>query len=175
MTKKRLTAEELLQQLANDPDYQRRAAEKEERIQKSQQRLDELDRPILAKLKSLGFPVASTDELVARYGPLPKGIVDVLLEHIAPGGDERHTAWLVRCLAAAGEPFDGRPLARLYESTWDEGIRYAIALAITMARPHSIDEWIEKMPEESSLKYDLKNLGYYRRKRASRSDRRKKS
>jgi hypothetical protein len=145
MTKKNWkTAGEIMAELNSNPDFVRRKAEKEKRREEREKRFAALERPILDELKASGFEAGSITELIKKSRPLPHEIVVVLLGGIETATDVKLLEWLVRALAAAGHPFDGRPLVKCYETFKDDNLRWVIANTIACAKPHSIDDWIDK-------------------------------
>jgi hypothetical protein len=156
-----ITAEELIEKLEADPEYRARKERRDEKFRRLREKYAQLDRPIVESLANLGFHVDSFDEIVKKFAPLPKPIVDVLLRALEECKDWKQREALARALGTAKEPFDGRILTRLYDETWDCGLQFAIANTIALARPHSIQEWIEKSDKHSKLRTDLTNLGYF--------------
>lgn len=137
-----MTAGELLAKLENDPDYQRRMAEKERVRQERKARRDESLSPYLDKLHQLGMQSRTLEELVREYAPLPDDAIEVLLSALSALSDPRAQETVVRALGAAENPFDGRPLAECFDSTRDEGLKWAIANTIALTRPRFIDVWL---------------------------------
>jgi hypothetical protein len=156
------SAKDLMAELESDPQYQRRIAEKNERLKDLESKYDLLSRPVLDKLRAEGFDSDSIEGIVKKYSPLPEEVISVLIEGVASSLDARHSERLVRALGAAGKPFEGTALAVKFDETSDISLKWAIANTIALARPHSIDKWIENAPEQSFLKKTLDNLGYFR-------------
>src|SRR5260221_2924383 len=138
------TAGEIMAELNSNPEFVRRKAEKEKRRVEREKRFAALERPILDAIGARGFEAASITDLIEKYSPLPAEIVDVLLEGVEQATDAKLLEWLVRALAVAGQPFDGRPLVNCYETFKDDNLRWVITNTIACAKPHSIDEWIQK-------------------------------
>jgi hypothetical protein len=67
---------------------------------------------------------------------------------------------VVRQLAVAAEPFDGRPLVELFEGTtsW-YFLRWAILNTIACAMPHSIDAWRHKARRDAWIEKTLQAIG----------------
>lgn len=87
-------------------------------------------------------------------------IVEILLSWLSGCHEERIQEMLVRALAAAKSSFDGRHLVTCFESTSDEGVRFAVLNTIAVARPYSIDSWMEKARQNDYLHKKLSDLGY---------------
>jgi hypothetical protein len=179
MTKRKwITAEELMSQLDHDPNYRRGVDEKNRKEQDRAARDAALELPILQKLRALGFVGDSIWDLTEKYCPLPQQLAEVLLDEVRrltsqisrysdyySSTEVRVLDALIRGLAAAASPFDGRPLVKCYETTRDPSLRWVIANTIASARPHSIDDWIEKALKEPWLAKTLRDLGYGKSKR----------
>jgi hypothetical protein len=146
MSKERgVPANELLAKLNADPEFQRRQAEKERKRQERQNAFDRLIEPCLNELRSHGFIGESIRDIVKTYSPLPDAAVTILLSSLPALSEPRVAEAVVRALAAAGQPFDGRPLVRCFESTNDEEVKWAIINTVACARPHSIDAWLSEV------------------------------
>jgi hypothetical protein len=158
--KKWKTAKELMDELERDPGYVRLRAEKDEKYRRLEEQYSQLERPILEKLDSHGFQANSIQDAVKRYAPLSSVVVDILLSSLETCDDVRIRESLVRALGAAEKSFDGRPLVNCYEGTSDDNLRWAIVNTIVLARPHSIDEWLEKARKNPHLRSTLEDLGY---------------
>lgn len=155
------SAEEFMAELENDPDYLRRRMERDVKFRHLHDKYTELARPILDKLRAVGIEAESIEALVKTYAPLSTQIVSILLEQIESNQDARHCESIVRALGAAQSPFDGHRLSACYDSTNDESLRWAIANTIALARPHSIEQWIDRASPESPLLNALTDLGYF--------------
>ena len=97
--KKRMTARELIQELAADPEHQRQRADKEREMaarKRSRQRDEE---PIVADLIAAGIEVASVWDLVSR--DTPPAAVPVLLRHLQGDYDDRNLEGVARALATS--------------------------------------------------------------------------
>lgn len=154
------TAGELLAELERDPEYLRRRAAKDEAFRRIQDHCDEIFRSIPAQLKVAGFPADSLEDLVREIAPMPERVVAILLRHLEDCPEERIQESLVRSLGAAKDSFDGRPLIARFDSTSNEGLRFAILNTIALVRPHSIDNWLERARQNEYLRETLANLGY---------------
>jgi hypothetical protein len=160
MSKERpMTAAELMAKLQADPEYQKREAEKERRRQVRQKAYDQLLEPYLIELRNLGFESESLQELVRVYTPLPEEPVNTLLSSLSVLSEPRVLESVVRALGAAAHSFDGRPLARCFEATDDEALKWAIANTIALAHPHSIEEWLSELRKSPHWDKTLQELG----------------
>jgi hypothetical protein len=166
--RRRQTAEELMTELAKDPEFVRMRAAKDERSRLRKERLDAIERPILASLAEVGFAADSIEDLVKKFVPLPEAAVDMLLRCLRECHEDRIQESLVRALAATRIPFNGQALVDCFESTSDEGLRFAILNTIALARPNSIDDWIQKILQNEYRRKQLTDLGYKPRETGSR-------
>jgi len=154
-----------------DPEIVRHRNEKEERRQRRKEFYAEMDRPLLDTLRSLGFEATSIEDVIQKHAPLPSLVVEILLKSLETYQDwvvpeavirQNQLDMVVRALAAAAEPFDGRPLVKCYETKGNEAIEWSILNTIACAKPHSIDGWIRKQEKIPGIKKTLTDLGYYR-------------
>src|SRR5262245_46171842 len=118
------TAQELMAELEQKPEFLRRRAEKERRKREREERFAILEHPILAKLRQQGFEVISIVDLVHKYSPLPPEVVADLLDALTNSTDLMLSETLIRALAAAAMPFDGRPLVNCYEASNNDNLRW---------------------------------------------------
>lgn len=135
---KRVTAEELVAQLAADPEYQAGLERKRRRASE----IVAAEQPILADLRAAGYPVDSLDEIVERYAPLPGALCSVLLSWLEKTRDPWIQEWIVRSLMHVAEGFDVRPLTGLFEMTESDSLRWAIANTLAELRPLDAREWL---------------------------------
>ncbi len=153
-------AQELMAELNSNPDFLRRKAEKEQRRKEREEHFGAMERPIVDQVRARGFDASSITEAVKRYSPLPDEIVAVFLNGVENSADLKLLETLIRGLGAAAHPFDGRPLVKCYETFKDDNLRWAIANTIALARPHSIDDWIEDALHNPVLGKTLRELGF---------------
>jgi HEAT repeat protein len=158
--KNRRTAEEVMAELEQDPEYVRRRAAIDEKFRRLEDRDALLERPILAKLRSRGYVASSIKDALEKFAPLPPDLTEVLLRTLEACEDDRIRESVVRALGAAANPFDGRTLVKCYESTHDEGLRFAILNTIALSKVHSINDWLAKARRDPYLHKTLENLGY---------------
>lgn len=145
MTKKRrwITAEEATSLLAQDPEYQRRVAELERARLAHVARFKAATEPILADLRNVGVSVEQWNDLLSRYATLPQSAVDLLLSWLPRLDDPSAQEAVVRAIAAAPTArYDGRVLARLFETTDNVPLRWAIGDALAFTKPEGVNEWI---------------------------------
>lgn len=143
--KKWRTVGEILAEQANNAEFQCRKAERDRRREVRMEQYRDQERPILEELIFKGFDAPSVFEAARNYAPLPDEMVEILLGGIEKTSDLKLLEVLIRGLGNVARPFDGRPLVRCYESSNDCNLQFAVLSTIALARPHSIDEWIEKI------------------------------
>jgi hypothetical protein len=96
--KKPTTGEELLAELARDPDYVRRKARQEAQHKRHWERVSRDEEPIVADLIAAGAPrMQSLWDLVERKAPLTEASARVLLDHLGRG----HRPWTKETIARA--------------------------------------------------------------------------
>lgn len=137
-----LSAEELMTQLQQDPEYQKQQAERERAHEERVRRMREAADPVVRELQNVGFAVEAVEEIAARYAPVPRPAIDILLSWLPRVEDETVREMMVRALAATTEPFDGCPLARVFEESRSESLRWAIGNTMALAHPTGLAEWV---------------------------------
>jgi hypothetical protein len=143
MTKRSwVSAEDLMAELQQDPEFQRQQVERERSRQASAEMVRSVTEPITRDLRQAGFAVDAVEELAFRYAPIPGPAISVLLSWLPRVQDERVQEMIVRALAAATEPFDGAPLARAFEATRSEPLRWSIGNTLALAHPTGLGEWV---------------------------------
>ena len=155
-----IPAAEVKASQANDPDYLAMRARKDEKFRKLREKYAELERPLLERLRLQGYQADSISDLIKRYAPLPSALVEIVLTSIDECADDVTKEWMIRALAAAGQPFDGRKLCELYDRTNNIQLKWAIANTIASSKPHSIDDWLEKASQDAYLRTTLQKLGF---------------
>ena len=94
-----ITATELMEQLANDQEYQRAKAAREAELQEKVDAWSVAERPIVDDLVGAGVDVDSVWDLVNTAVPYPEAL-PVLVEHLERGGyPDRVTEGIARSLA----------------------------------------------------------------------------
>lgn len=159
-----MRADEFNADLEKDIEFQRRKGEREKRRAEREAKLDSNFKLIMMDLRKLGVNAASIEEMTRQYAPLPSHVIEALLEWLPKTHHDRINESIVRALGAAQSPFDGNALVQCYEASNDEGLRFAILNTIALARPHSIDDWLQKMREDPTIRKKLGVLGKTERK-----------
>ena len=154
------TAEQLMSALEKDPSFVKRREAKAEKFRRLREKYAQLDKPILDALAAIGYHANSLEDIVSKLSPLPSTIVEILLTNLQTCEDVRQIEGIVRALGAAEEPFDGKPLCRVYEAHSDQSLRFAIANTIALAKPHSIENWLLETAKDPWLREKLEDLGF---------------
>src|SRR5689334_6516791 len=130
MKRKTMSAAEFMAERNADPEYEKKRFAREEALAARAEAIARAAAPVLQELAAQGCMVVSLDELALRYAPLPGSITRTLLEWLSRVTDAAVQEQIVRALAAVREPFSGATLARLFEGTQVESLRWAIANTI---------------------------------------------
>lgn len=139
-----VSAADLMTELQQDPEYQKKRAERERAHEERVQRTQAAAEPVVRELQGAGFAVDAVDELATRYAPISQPGIDILLSWVFRVQDETVREMIVRALGATTEPFDGRPLARAFEESQSESLRWAIGNTMALAHPTGLAEWVVK-------------------------------
>ncbi|HEY0015504.1 MAG TPA: hypothetical protein VGC13_04270 [Longimicrobium sp.] len=137
-----VSAADLMAELQQDPEYQKQQAERERTHEERVQRIRAAAEPVVHGLQSAGFAVDAVEELAIRYAPIPKPAIDILLSWLPRVQDDTVREMIVRALAATTEPFDGQSLARAFEESGSESLRWAIGNTMALAHPTGLAEWV---------------------------------
>jgi len=157
--RKAKTAEELMLQLQSDIDYQKKIAEKKERLKKNEEEFKEAEQPILKDLLGAGYEVSSLDELVNTKTLLPDTIIQVLLKWLPQIKNNSVLEMTVRSVSAAQKnTFNGSVLTEIFERTTSDNIRWVISNAIASSLPFGIAEWVVKAIQNKSYGYSREML-----------------
>jgi hypothetical protein len=140
--KKWQAAADFITELENNPDFVKRRDEKQQRNAARAATLENVQRPILDKLKQLGVTGNSIDEIVQRYAPLPPPVIEVLLESLSDMSITGIKESIIRALGAAQEPFDGELLIQCFEKDYSDTLRWPIANTLAEARVNGVSQWL---------------------------------
>lgn len=137
-----VSAADLMAELRQDSEYQKKRAEQERVHEERVRRTQLAAEPVVRELQSAGFAVDAAEELATSYAPIPQPGIDILLSWLSRVQDETVREMLVRALAATTEPFDGLPLARAFEESQSESLRWAIGNTMALAHPTGLADWV---------------------------------
>lgn len=147
--KKPITAEQLMAELANDPDYQRRVEELDAPRRERVKFLLKSEGPLVKALNRAGAQISSIDELVNSNDKYPE-LVPILLEHLDRDYPLEIRMAIARALAVPGARIGWKRLVQQFneeppvESSGDlNEFKWALHLAIAAAADESVlDELI---------------------------------
>lgn len=154
------TAEELMTELNKNPEFLRRRAAKDKRRKEREEEFAQLERPVVERMRAIGFEAISITDAIKKYSPLPDKLVELLLDSIRQSSVVKLLEWLIRALAAARRPFNGQALIECYDKFNDIELRWVILNTIACAKPHSIDNWIQNASRDPYVAETLEKLGY---------------
>ncbi len=154
------TAAEVIARQNADPEFLRKQAARDERRRERAERFAQSERPVVERMNAIGFDASSIIDAINKFSPLPERLVEVLLDAITSSSDVKLLEWLIRALAPARRPFDGRPLAECYKRINDFDLRWVILNTIACAKPHSIDAWIAEVSQDPYVAETLQKLGH---------------
>lgn len=157
-----ISATDLMAQLQNDPEYQRKIRDAEEARQARAQMLRRAERPIVADLRAAGVDVDSVWDLVNTSVPYPAAL-PVLIEHLDKGGyPERVMESLGRALAV-------KPAVRYWDrlkarylnardSGEEDGCAVALAASATRAQLNDLIGFLALDERGTSRTYFLRPI-----------------
>jgi len=147
--KKKMTVGKLIRQLESDPEYRRRRDEKAAEHARRWTPVLEIEEAILSELSRLGIAAESLQALRFR-GDIPPVAVGLLIGWLGRTDNTDAREAIVRTLGAAKESFDGTALARLFDTTRREYLRWSIANTIDCVHPTGINDWLESRLRDST-------------------------
>ena len=158
---KYIKAEELVNRLNNENHYQKLMDEKKKRRSRQADIIKEIERPILRDLESIGIKVLSISELIKIHAPLSNQIIKILLFWLPRVDHFRVQDMIVRALGSPAEPYNGRPLAVLFDTTKSKyDLRWVIADTIDSAQPTGINDWVVETVQNPSYGNSRQMLCY---------------
>lgn len=132
MTKKRITAAELMAKLNGDPEFvaKRERQEAERNRRETEYRLAEA--PLVDELRAAGFQVQSAWDLVNTAVPYPKA-VPILLAHLPQDYPPAVREGIARALAVREASRGWEVLTQLYRDEQEVRVKDGLAVAIAAA------------------------------------------
>ena len=145
-----ISATDLMAELQNDPEYQRKAQAAEAERQARAQVLREAEQPIVADLRAAGVEVNSVWDLVNTSDPYPAAL-PTLMDHLERGGyPERVMESIGRALAVKPSVAFWDRLKARWLAARDPGEEDGAAVALAACATKSqIDDLIEFLSVES--------------------------
>jgi HEAT repeat protein len=133
MTKKKITAAELMAKLNADPEFVAKHAREEEELLKREAEYRLAEAPLVDELRAAGFQVQSAWDLVNTPGSYPKA-VPILLSHLPRPYPPAVREGIARALAIPDTKASGwHVLTRLYIHEPEARVRSGLAAAIAAA------------------------------------------
>ncbi|REJ69683.1 MAG: hypothetical protein DWQ31_03505 [Planctomycetota bacterium] len=133
------TAEDFMNELRADPDYQRRRAEKDRKRRELSALLTEDEKTLVADLAAVGVQVASVWDLVNTSDRYPAAI-PVLLQHLKMDHHRRTREGITRALITPdARGVATRQLVRLFQELDDAEVDYKWVLAMAIAETTTKD------------------------------------
>lgn len=146
-----ITAGELMDQLANDPEFQARERAEEERRLAREREQNEIERPLVADLEEVGAPVTeSVYDLVNTSEPYPQAL-PVLMRHLEAGGyPPVIMEGIGRALAVRDSIGYWDRLRACYENAQSEPEQDGVAIALSAcATADHVDDLIELLTDDT--------------------------
>ena len=144
MAKKRLTgpltAEQLIAELAADPEIQRRRAVFEAKAKVDHEAYSRAERPVVEALQASGFDVESVWDLVNTKEPYI-GALPILLAHLQRDYPAKVREAIARAMAVPDSRFAWQTLLSLFKRDFDRepnGVKMAVGLALSAAADDSV-------------------------------------
>ena len=134
-----ITAEELMKQLDNDPEYQRGLAEKNEKLQRGWDAIKSDERELVAELREAGYDVESVWDFVNTNDPYLNAI-PTLLRHLGIDHHKRIREGITRALITRdARGVADRQLIDLFKSLPVSENEYKWVLALAIAETATSD------------------------------------
>lgn len=144
-------ASEFLSELESDPEYVSRRQAHELAGAAREQEIEQAGRELRERLAAIGYPVATLDEIVQRYAPLPREVVTVLLDALRRVESTAAQEQIVRALGASGVSFSGDSLVELFNRTDSDSLRYAVANTMAEAPVTGIGLWVLQAAQDEQI------------------------
>jgi hypothetical protein len=137
MTKKKITAAELMEKLNADPEFVAKRAQEEEERQKREAEYRRAEAPLVEELRAAGFHIQSAWDLVNTPGSYPKAL-PILLAHLPRTYPGPVREGIARALAVPEAKFGWAVLTRLYREEPEARVRSGLAVAIAAAADDTV-------------------------------------
>ena len=160
--KEKLTAEEIVNRLENDPEYQKEMAE----IEKKRNVEIELSaiafRKVQEDLEKINVKADSIRDLIKKHAPFSNDIVVILIKWIPVIERVNIQDGLIRALCVTKLPFDGKILVELFEKDSPDAdrIRWSICNTIAFGQVSGINDWIIKTIQNNTYGQSREMLCY---------------
>jgi hypothetical protein len=137
MKRKPITAGELVAELAADPLYQRKMADREARIAPIIERHRKDEASLVAEIRALGYAIGSVSDFVNTSEEYPEA-VSILIRHLDVTHEPKVRESIIRALTIkyGGTPLENALLTH-FQRERDPNLRWALANALKTAMPLS--------------------------------------
>jgi hypothetical protein len=132
MTKKKITAAELMAKLNADPEFVAKQAREQAELLKREAEYRLAEAPLVDELQAAGFQVQSAWDLVNTPGSYPKA-VPILLSHLPRPYPPAVREGIARALAVREASCGWEVLTRLYRNEHEIRVKDGLAVAIAAA------------------------------------------
>jgi hypothetical protein len=132
MTKKQVSADDLMAKLEADPEFVAKGAREEEERQKRAAEWRRAEAPLIEELRAAGYAVESAWDLVNTAAPYPRAL-PILLGHLSRPYPGPVREGIARALAVPEAKFGWDVLTRLYRDEQDKRAKDGLAVAIAAA------------------------------------------
>jgi hypothetical protein len=129
MTKKRITAAELMAKLEADPEFVAKRTKAEEERQKREAEYRRAEAPLVEELRAAGYAVQSVWDLVNTATPYPKAL-PILLNHLRRPYPGPVREGIARALAVPQAKFGWEILLTLFLEEREKRVKDGLACAI---------------------------------------------
>jgi hypothetical protein len=136
MTKKRLTAEQVLDKL-NDPQFLAEQAKRDADLEKRELEYRRAERPLIDELRSAGYAVESAWDFVNTSASYTRAI-PILLAHLPKSYPGAIREGIARALGVPEAKVGWNLLIRLYREESEERVKDGLAVAIAGASDETV-------------------------------------
>jgi len=150
--RKPISAGDLLARLANDPEYQERVRQRDEKIRIEGERLARAEAPLVEEMRATGADINSVWDLINTKKKYPE-LVPILFTHLDKNYPDRIREGIARALSVGGARTGWDKLVRAYHkdpSPTDSvdgvsQVKWALHLAIATAADVSVLDELVKL------------------------------
>lgn len=139
-----MKAIDLMNQLEKNPEYIEMRKQKEREIQLKLEEINNIETPFLSDLQANGFDIQASGDLL-KLKKADAKLTELLLMWLPKISDKHNSQqMLVRALAIAEKPFDGKILMQLFDNDdSSDSLKWAIGNTIANANVLNIKDWLE--------------------------------
>lgn len=139
-----MKAIDLMNQLEKNPEYIEMRKQKEQEMQLKLAEIKSIERPFINDLQANGFDIQASGDLL-KLKKVDAKLAELLLIWLPKISDKHNSQqMLVRALAIAEKPFDGKILMQLFDNDdSSDSLKWAIGNTIASASVLNIEGWLE--------------------------------